>query len=118
VVGGLLGPRNPEWSPDGQVVALTAIASDHRPHLYLADLGGTARQVPVSGLVAELRPSWSPDGRWLAFADYDGHVNVIAPDGSGQHAIATLPGAEFYELSWSPDGRWIAFTAAKRPPED
>jgi Tol biopolymer transport system component len=113
----LLGPRNPEWSPDGRQIALTAIGADHRPHLFLADTGGRARQVRVSGLVAELRPVWSPDARLLAFADYDGHVNVIAPDGSGQRTVVTLAGADIFELAWSPDGRWIAFVAAKHVQE-
>jgi Tol biopolymer transport system component len=109
----LLGPRFPAWSPDGRQIALTAIGQDRRPHPYLVDSAGRSREVPVAGLVAELRPAWSPDGKLLAFADYDGHVNVIAPDGSGQRAVATLPNADLFELSWSPDGSWIAFVAAK-----
>ena len=114
---GLLGPRDPEWSPDGRQIALTAIGADRRPHLFLVDAAGRARQIPVAGLVAELRPAWSPDGKLLAFADYDGHVNVIAPDGSGQRTVATLPDADIFELVWSPDGRWIAFSAAKHVKE-
>ena len=114
---GLLGPRDPEWSPDGRHIALTAIGADRRPHLFLVDAAGRARQIPVAGLVAELRPAWSPDGKLLAFADYDGHVNVIGPDGSGQRTVATLPDADIFELVWSPDGRWIAFVAAKHVKE-
>jgi Tol biopolymer transport system component len=111
---GLVGPRNPEWSPDGRRIALTALGADRRPHLFVVDASGQAREVPVTGLVAQLRPAWSPDGRLLAFADYDGHLNIVAPDGSGQRTVATLAGAEFFDLTWSPNGRWIAFTAAKR----
>ena len=99
---GLRGPRNPAWSPDGRQIALTAIAADNRPHLFVVDAAGRARQVPVTGLVAEIRPTWSPDGKLLAFADYDGHVNVIAPDGSGQRTLATLAGADFFELDVVP----------------
>jgi Tol biopolymer transport system component len=117
VTSGLLGPRNPAWSPDSRQIALTAIAADRRPHLFVVDVTGRTRQVPVSGLVAELRPAWSPDGGLIAFADYDGHVNVVKPDGTGQRTVATLAGADFFELAWSPDGRWIALVAAKQVQE-
>jgi Tol biopolymer transport system component len=115
---GLLGPRNPAWSPDSRQLALTAIAADRRPHLFVVDAAGRARQVPVTGLVAQVRPAWSPDGKLLAFTDYDGHLNVIAPDGGEQRTVATLSGADFFELAWSPDGRWIAFVAAKHVQSD
>jgi Tol biopolymer transport system component len=114
---GLRGPGNPAWSPDSRQIALTAIAADRRPHLFVVDAVGRARQVPVTGLVALVRPAWSPDGKLLAFADYGGHVNVIAPDGSEQRTLATLAGADFFQLAWSPDGRWIAFVAAKHVQE-
>ena len=73
--------------------------------------------MPVTGLVAEVRPTWSPDGKLLAFADYDGHVNVIGPDGTGQRTLATLAGRTSSSLEWSPDGRWIALVAAKHVQE-
>jgi Tol biopolymer transport system component len=111
---GLKGLRSPAWSPDSRRITVTAIGSDRRPHLFVVDSAGDPRQVPVSGLVAQVPPAWSPDGSLITFTDYEGHLNVVAPDGSGQRTVATLASAEFYELAWSPDGRWIAFVAAKR----
>jgi Tol biopolymer transport system component len=52
----------------------------------------------------------------IAFADDQGALQVVAPDGSGAEVIADCPlppdGCVLPELAWSPDGRQIAFVRA------
>jgi Tol biopolymer transport system component len=120
VASGLIGPVGAEWSPNGRSVAFasTTAVGDRHPHLYVAGArGGQPRQLVPAGEVSEVRPTWSPDGKLIAFADFQGRIRAIAPDGSGERTLVTLPGADFFDISWSPDGTWIAFVAAKRVQE-
>jgi Tol biopolymer transport system component len=78
---------------------------DAVPHLIVDHVAGSA---------------WSPaEQDVIAFADFDGHIGVVAPDGSGRRDIATFAkNTEFRDLAWSPDGKRLAFTAEKQRPSD
>jgi Tol biopolymer transport system component len=120
VMSGLIGPNAAAWSPDGRSIALagTTAVGDRHPHLYVVDArGGAVRQIAQAGEVALARPSWSPDGKLMAFADFDGRIRAVAPDGSGERVLVSLPNADFFELAWSPDGRRLAFEATRKVPE-
>lgn len=107
------------WSPDGRRIALVAVTrdGDHRYHLYLVPAQGRRLADLGVGEVQATRPAWSPDGRLIAFADYEGRVRAIGPDGDGDRTLATLSAALVHGLAWSPDGSRIVF-AATQPPED
>ena len=92
------------------------VRGDRRYHVYVVDTRGGRRQ--LTDEVTERSPAWSPDDTRIAFADDDGRVRVVAPDGSDQLTLIRLPGAEISGLAWSPDGRQLAFTAQKEPRED
>lgn len=66
----LFGPASdPAWSPDGRLIAFTAVAQGSLA-VHIANRDGSERRqvtfVPASA-AADEGPTWSPDGRWLAF---------------------------------------------------
>ena len=57
------------------------------------------------------RMEGSPDGRWLVFAQDDGTLGLVHPDGTGFHTIPIdqPPGSTAGWPQWSPDGTMIVF---------
>lgn len=60
--------------------------------------------------------AWSPLGDSIVLADgapegsYPSDLHLVAPDGSGEHAIYSAPDSEIVRWpAWSGDGRFIAF---------
>jgi TolB protein len=105
------------WSPDGRRVGFTGHSDAGARDQALFVLDATPAGVPR--LIAEHvgGSAWSPTEDLIAFTDFEGHVRVTAPDGSGQRTLATFAAdTEFRYLTWSRDGRWLAFTAEKERP--
>ena len=119
VVARLVYVDAPVWSPAGRQIAFNGVTvkGDRRHHVFVVDAGG-GRPRQLTGEVQVTTPVWSPDGARIAYADYEGQVRVVAPDGSAERTLSQLPDAEITALSWSPDGRRLAFAARKRPPEN
>jgi Tol biopolymer transport system component len=106
--GGIGG--DPAWAPDGHQVVF--VGSDALYTLNVDDPTDTPHKIPGTGFVA-FGPAWSPDGALIAF-EYDNggnhEIDVVAPDGSGLHAVATAPSGSFDEQpAWTPDGARIYF---------
>jgi Tol biopolymer transport system component len=109
-----------DWSPDGGRVAFSGRTErgGRYDHLYVVDAKRDAAPRLIIRDIGSVPIAWSPSGDLIAFADFEGRIRVAAPDGSGDRVLASLPGAQIYDLVWSPDSQWIAFTAAKTPPSD
>jgi hypothetical protein len=96
---------DPDWSPDGEVIAaagsgIFAVPADgSSPRRLTADAG-------------DEEPSWSPDGRQIAFArvtetaeGFRSELFVIDADGSHERILGAGGSP-----AWSPDGTMIAFS--------
>jgi serine/threonine protein kinase/Tol biopolymer transport system component len=75
-------------------------------------LGGTPRKLAED---VDSAVSFSPDGQTMVFlrqnsADGSSKLILAHADGTGEHALASLPLPGYGGPSWSPDGKWIAAT--------
>ena len=87
-------------------------------HCHDATLAPRPYQQPHPPLVMatvaeETNARLSPDGRWIAYIGRG--IRLIAPDGTGDHALAgpglkssVESGPNYAGLEWSPDGKRLA----------
>ncbi|MDQ2921994.1 MAG: S9 family peptidase [Acidobacteriota bacterium] len=137
---------NPQWSPDGKMIAFTSSRSGKSNLYVLRLIGGEAEQLTdVKSGVGNF--AWSPDGTRIAFLMRDAtsddeekntkgkddwrwidenvklnRLNVInlEKDANGKREPHRLGGTDNIEgdFAWSPDNRTIAFTRTKMPKAD
>jgi len=103
-------------SPDGSRIVFLR-ENPKRAHrqlgLFVADADGSDA-TRIAGWLngsACCQASWSPDGSTILFA-HKGRLRTIAPDGTGNEAIALDTGDGFafaFQPGWSPDGTHIVF---------
>ena len=120
----LFVPSQPSWSPDGKMLALSALqvySSRYREgisEMLLVSLDGKPDRAvsPEPGRSLGSRskngPVWSPDGTMMAYIQ-DGLLWVVPTDGSGN--LTGSPRALATELAeaptWTADARRIVFLA-------
>lgn len=134
------GLEGPEWSPNGARLVFSNQGVIDFPSLGIlpsgiwvanADGSGVRKltqphcrpgHAPLRGCFFDSAPAWSPDGSMIAFSRLDEHfgpgqkppltqLEVMRPDGSGLHAIASCTGdrcSQEMAPAWSPSGARIA----------
>jgi Tol biopolymer transport system component len=103
---------DPAWAPSGQRLVFTvAIAHDvDVRELWVAKRDGTGLRKLHSGHGA----TWSSKGL-IAYADEDGAVATIRPDGTGRQIwVPQASPVVATELDFSPDGRRVAYLQSTR----
>ncbi|MFN2494051.1 MAG: prolyl oligopeptidase family serine peptidase [Pyrinomonadaceae bacterium] len=137
---------NPQWSPDGKMIAFTSERTGKNNLFVLRLVGGDAEQLTdVKTSVGSF--AWAPDGRRIAFVMRDAasdaedknskgkddwrwidesvkinRLNVITldKDANGKREPRALTGEANVApgFDWSPDGRTIVFVRTKMPKAD
>lgn len=99
------------WSPDSERIAVAGHSDKSGSGLYVMSVSGRGihRLAGVENMTNGL--AWTPDGRWITYADLDGKIWRVHPDGSDREWIGGFPDREVRRLVWSPDGRHLAYTA-------
>jgi Tol biopolymer transport system component len=115
ISGGPPDHTEPDWSPDGSLIAVKVCCGFHMPpFVWLIPVAGGAWIELSPGGTA---PSWSPNGSRIV---YSGRVPgsetfdilVIPAEGGDVLQITTDP-ADDRLPDWSPDGSQIAFTSER-----
>jgi Tol biopolymer transport system component len=98
----------PVWSPDGESLAYSTIASGEVSEVHVLTRDGVDRVVGHGRF-----PAWSPDGRLLAFAapGSDDAERLVVHDlaAGSTRVVLERTGGFISDVSWSPDGRQLAF---------
>ena len=98
---------------------------DGDAEIYVMNPDGSDQRPLTDNSADDFSPSWSPDGTLIAFeSDRDDsrprvcfpncnyNLYVMDANGSDQHRVTALPGAE-WGADWSPDGQSLVFTAGE-----
>jgi surface antigen Omp85-like protein/WD40 repeat protein len=116
---------NPAWSPDGRLIAFSALVGGFND-LFIYDLEANKLRRLTTDAYAELDPAWSPDGQRLAFATDRFTTNVdaiVAGDlriavmdvASGNvRQVAGFENAKNISPQWTADGRSLYFLSDRQ----
>ncbi len=111
----ILDGDGPQWSPDGQWLALTGMhPAGDRTAIWLLHVQQGMCRLLVDHPAADHTPRWAPDGSAVAFVSHrDGRdaICIARVDGAGPAKQLTFapPGQDDRDPCWSPDGTRIAF---------
>jgi len=110
---GLEGASQPEFSPDGTMIALS-----ERSGLYVTRLDGRGL-IQLSSLPDPAWLTWSPDGKSIGFGYWDGGTIHIFRVDLADSRVTNLTqtygeGGDFEAPQWSPRGDLIAFNLHRR----
>jgi Tol biopolymer transport system component len=110
-----LSLRDPAWSPDGAMLAVTGTdlrGPQPATAIYVMNADGSGLRKVIDA-EPDSRAAWSPDGTTIAFSGRVGgperDVFVVKVDGTGLTDLTNTPGSSEDDPTWSPDGTWIAF---------
>jgi Tol biopolymer transport system component len=109
-----LSGNQPEWSPDGGLIAFQSNTGSDVLRIFVVRPDGSGLRALTGDTgdgTGASAASWSPDGRRIAFSsdlDGDEDIYVVNLDGTGLRKI-THNSADDSNPTWSPDGRRIAF---------
>ena len=116
---------DPQISPDGSQILLTAKTIDaeknaYRSHLWLYDVASESLRPFTFGEVSDTSPRWSPNSDRLAFirsVDKRTQIWTMRVDGGEARQLTELPEGAISQIAWSPDGQRLAFAFRPLPEE-
>jgi Tol biopolymer transport system component len=97
----------PDWSPDGSLIAVSAVSKEQLDIFTVSADGSTVTDVSHDPS-DEFSPSWSPDGDRLAWArapaDESARAYVVVASRDGTRVVELRTPADLAPPVWSPDG--------------
>ena len=95
---------DPDWSPNGQLLAFSWQRPDGNYDIYVMDIGSSHKLVQVTRDSARNeKPSWAPDGRHLAFqSNRTGRWQIWTMLADGTEARQLTTEGENESPNWSP----------------
>lgn len=114
---------SPQWSPDGESVAVRTSSAEGLAIQIMAADGSSLTKLADWEFRGEFLdpgqfppPQWSPDGTQILFTGHsaagDSEIYLVNRDGSGLANLTNSPGADSDPV-WSPNGRQIAFVSSR-----
>ncbi|MBI4313078.1 MAG: PD40 domain-containing protein [Chloroflexi bacterium] len=104
-------PHSLHWSPDGQRLAIVAVARDGMAFLLASAADGWQPQAVTAG--ARLHVAWSPDSQSI-LVQRDGELVRVDMDKTNRPIRLESRAEASTVPAWSPDGAQIAFVASGR----
>jgi Tol biopolymer transport system component len=108
--------QNPNWSPDGESLAIVDKGSRQEPFSIFVITRETGEKrrltAPPAGSYGDTSPAFSPDGKLLAFVRVPGSGAAdvyLTPAGGGEPRRLTFNNQLIGRVTWTPDGRGIVF---------
>ncbi len=102
----LLRVAEPEWSPNGEVLAFAG--ADFRDDIYVVNADGSElRNLTNTPDVDEASPAWSPDGTQIAFVRAE-DIWLMNADGSSPTNLTNSAVPE-RDPAWSPRGDHLVY---------
>jgi tricorn protease len=106
--------RDPDWSPDGKLVAYVSDASGEDEIWTVPADGATTgprdpQQVTSGGDCYKYNPVWSPDSKRVLWSDRRQRLQFVDVATKQVKQIYQSPVFEIRDYVWSPDGKWVAY---------
>jgi len=113
--------EKPKLSPDGTVVAYSALSLDQLGsatlvenhadwvhELIVSPIDSPGEAVKKLSVRGQFELDWSPDGSSIAVTTHSGHLSVVPLDGNEEIVLAS-DASGLWSPAWSPRGDWIAY---------
>jgi tRNA A-37 threonylcarbamoyl transferase component Bud32 len=100
----------PDWSPDGSLIAFESIRDGNRDIYVMSASGGGVRRLTTAG-VDDRHPDWSPGGTLIVYESGNGdgaEIYAMNADGSGYLRLTNNSYSD-RAPKFSPDGTMIAY---------
>jgi len=103
VTAGPASDNNPQWSPNGKLIAIQSTIADN-VDIYVIRADGSGRRRLTTQPEADVDPAWSPDGGRIVYASrrfgrFD--LYLMNAVGTGKRRLSKLLGDEA-QPSWQP----------------
>ncbi len=119
--------RDPQLSPDGELVAYVVSSIDSKEdksisHIWLASYDGKTQRQMTSSPESESSPRWSPDGQYLAFTSSRAgpakgeQVWLLDRNGGEAQQLTDVKG-RLQGFEWSRDSKRLALIIGDPDPE-
>src|SRR5262245_10063230 len=108
----------PQWSPDGKLIAFVSDQSG-REEVWLCDEnGGQLRKISDSD-TQKGNLSWSPDSKALLYTASDKKLHKFTLENAQTEVltsgeVVTFGGSAVSGVQWSPDGKWVAYSKSDK----